>query len=53
VLVQNEASSVVYGMPGEAVAAGVADAVLGLDQIAQRLIELVAGEKHADTHPHR
>jgi two-component system chemotaxis response regulator CheB len=53
VLAQNEATSVVYGMPGEAVAAGVTDAVLGVDQIAQRLIELVSGEKHADTRPHR
>jgi two-component system chemotaxis response regulator CheB len=53
VLAQNEATSVVYGMPGEAVAAGIVDAVLGLDQIAHRLIELVSGEKHADTHPHR
>jgi two-component system chemotaxis response regulator CheB len=53
VLAQNEASSVVYGMPGEAVAAGVADAVLGVDQIAQRLIELVAGGRYADTRPHR
>jgi two-component system chemotaxis response regulator CheB len=43
VLAQDEASSVVYGMPGEAVAAGVVDAVLGVDEMAPRLVELIAG----------
>jgi two-component system chemotaxis response regulator CheB len=55
VLAQDEASSVVYGMPGEAVAAGVVEAVLGIDDIASRLAELIAGGNHADagTHPRR
>jgi two-component system chemotaxis response regulator CheB len=55
VLAQDEASSVVYGMPGEAVAAGVVDAVLGIDDIASRLAELIAGGNHGDagTHPRR
>jgi two-component system chemotaxis response regulator CheB len=48
VLAQDEASSVVYGMPGEAVAAGVVDAVLTIDDMATRLAELVAGGNHAD-----
>jgi two-component system, chemotaxis family, protein-glutamate methylesterase/glutaminase len=41
VLAQDEATSVVFGMPGAAVAANLADAVLPLDQIAPRLAELV------------
>jgi two-component system chemotaxis response regulator CheB len=38
-LVQDEASCVVFGMPREAIAAGAADEVLPLHQIAPRLIE--------------
>ncbi len=38
-LVQDEASCVVFGMPREAIAAGAADEVLALAQIAPRLIE--------------
>lgn len=38
-LVQDEASCVVFGMPREAIAAGAADEVLPLNQIAPRLIE--------------
>ena len=38
-LVQDEASCVVFGMPREAIAAGAADEVLPLAQIAPRLIE--------------
>lgn len=41
VLAQDEASSIVYGMPKEAVAAGVVDAVLALDDIAPRLVHLL------------
>jgi two-component system chemotaxis response regulator CheB len=37
VLVQDEASSVVWGMPGAAVAAGAVHAVLPIPEIAQRL----------------
>lgn len=48
VLAQDEASSVVYGMPGEAVAAGVVDAVLKADEIAPRLAQLVAEGNHVD-----
>ena len=39
VLAQDEASSVVWGMPGAVVSAGLADRVLPLDQIAGALIE--------------
>ena len=42
VIAQDESSSVVYGMPGEAVAAGVVDAVVPVEEIAARLRELVA-----------
>ena len=38
VLVQDEASSVVWGMPGQVVEAGLADRVLPLDQFAGELI---------------
>ncbi|MBT9494856.1 MAG: chemotaxis response regulator protein-glutamate methylesterase, partial [Paucibacter sp.] len=37
--VQDEATCVVFGMPREAIAAGAADEVLPLTQIAPRLIE--------------
>ena len=39
-LAQDEASSVVYGMPREAALLGAADAVLPLDQIAPTLLAL-------------
>ncbi|MCP5408358.1 MAG: chemotaxis response regulator protein-glutamate methylesterase [Chromatiaceae bacterium] len=39
-LVQDEKSSVVWGMPGETVKRGFADEVLGLNKIAQRLVQL-------------
>ena len=42
VFAQDEASSVIYGMPREAARAGVVDAVLGLNSIARRLAEVVA-----------
>jgi two-component system, chemotaxis family, protein-glutamate methylesterase/glutaminase len=42
VLAQDEATSVVFGMPGVVVAAGLADAVLPLDAIAAQLKELAA-----------
>jgi two-component system chemotaxis response regulator CheB len=41
-IAQDEASSVVWGMPGEAVALGAAQLVLPLSAIAARLIALVA-----------
>jgi two-component system chemotaxis response regulator CheB len=40
ILAQSEASSVVFGMPGAAVEAGLADEVVPLDEIAGRLVEL-------------
>jgi two-component system chemotaxis response regulator CheB len=40
VLAQDEESSVVFGMPRDAVAAGVVNAVLGVEQIAPRLVAL-------------
>lgn len=43
VLAQDEATSIVYGMPRAAIAAGVADAVLGIDEMAPSLAELVTG----------
>ncbi|GLW33928.1 chemotaxis-specific protein-glutamate methyltransferase CheB [Actinoplanes regularis] len=41
ILAQDEASSVVWGMPGAVVAAGLADEVLPLDRIASALINRV------------
>jgi two-component system, chemotaxis family, protein-glutamate methylesterase/glutaminase len=43
-IAQDEASSVVFGMPGEAVRLGAAQHVLGVDQIGPMLGRLVAGE---------
>jgi two-component system chemotaxis response regulator CheB len=40
VIAQDEASSVIYGMPREAARAGVVDAVVALNSIARRLMEL-------------
>jgi len=42
VIAQDEATSIVYGMPREAVRAGVVSATLGLSEIAPYLIEAVA-----------
>jgi two-component system chemotaxis response regulator CheB len=39
VIVQDEASSVVWGMPGSVVAAGAADAVFSADRIASGILE--------------
>jgi two-component system chemotaxis response regulator CheB len=43
VIAQNEATSVIYGMPREAVAAGVVDLDLPITEIGPRLAALVAG----------
>jgi two-component system, chemotaxis family, protein-glutamate methylesterase/glutaminase len=43
VLAQDEASSVVYGMPGSAIAAGVVDAVVPLAGMAGRIVNAVRG----------
>jgi two-component system, chemotaxis family, protein-glutamate methylesterase/glutaminase len=53
VLAQDEASSVVYGMPREAVAAGVSDLVVGLDDLAQCLVQFTDVGSHVDPHPRR
>lgn len=45
VIAQDEATSVVYGMPGSAVAAGVADEVLPLDAIAARIDALASSKE--------
>jgi two-component system chemotaxis response regulator CheB len=42
VVAQDEASSVIYGMPGAAVAAGLCDLVLPIDVIAAHILEAVA-----------
>ena len=43
VIAQDEASSVVWGMPGSAAHAGVCSAVLPLDQIAPKIVRLFGG----------
>jgi len=45
VIAQDEATSVVWGMPGAAANAGVCAAVLPLDQIGPRIVRLFGGEK--------
>ncbi|MGI8527694.1 MAG: protein-glutamate methylesterase/protein-glutamine glutaminase [Pseudolabrys sp.] len=45
VIAQDEASSVVWGMPGQVAKAGLASAVLPLNEIAGRLTRLFAGER--------
>lgn len=47
VLVQDEASSVVWGMPGAIARAGLAEGILPLDQLAQVVNERVRGERVA------
>ena len=42
-LAQDEASSVVWGMPGSAVRLGAADEVLPLDRIAERILAIARG----------
>lgn len=41
VIAQDEASSVVWGMPGAVVQAGLADRVVSLDQVATEILKLV------------
>jgi two-component system chemotaxis response regulator CheB len=45
VIAQDEATSVVWGMPGAAAQAGVCTAVLPLDQIAPKIVRVFAGER--------
>jgi two-component system, chemotaxis family, protein-glutamate methylesterase/glutaminase len=45
-IAQDKATSVVFGMPQEAIAKGAVDLVLPLDQLARRALELaVSGER--------
>jgi two-component system chemotaxis response regulator CheB len=39
-IAQDEASSIVFGMPKSAIELGAADEIIGLDHIASRLIHL-------------
>ena len=45
ILAQDEATSVVWGMPGQVAYAGVCSAILPLGEIAPRLQRLFAGER--------
>jgi two-component system chemotaxis response regulator CheB len=45
VVAQDEATSVVWGMPGAAANAGVCSAVLPLDQIAPKVVRLFQGDR--------
>jgi two-component system chemotaxis response regulator CheB len=45
VMAQDEATSVVWGMPGQVAHAGICSAVLPLNEIAPRLTRLFAGER--------
>jgi two-component system chemotaxis response regulator CheB len=45
VIAQDEATSVVWGMPGSAANAGVCSAVLPIDQIAPKLLRLFQGDR--------
>jgi two-component system chemotaxis response regulator CheB len=45
VIAQDEASSVVWGMPGAAANAGICAAVLPLSQIAPKLVRLFSGDR--------
>lgn len=45
VMAQDEATSVVWGMPGAAAHAGICSAVLPLNQIAPKIVRLFSGER--------
>ena len=45
VIAQDEASSVVWGMPGSAAHSGHCSAVLPLDEIAPKVVRLVNGDR--------
>jgi two-component system chemotaxis response regulator CheB len=45
VIVQDEATSVVWGMPGAAANAGICAAVLPLNQIGQKVVRVFAGDR--------
>jgi two-component system chemotaxis response regulator CheB len=45
IIAQDEATSVVWGMPGAAAHAGICSAVMPLDQIPQKVVRLFSGER--------
>ena len=45
VIAQDEATSVVWGMPGAAANAGICAAILPLNQIAPKLVRLFSGDR--------
>ena len=45
VIAQDEASSVVWGMPGAAAHAGICSAILPIDQIAPKLVRMFSGDR--------
>lgn len=45
IIAQDEATSVIWGMPGTAAQAGLCSAVLPLDEIGPRVVRLVNGER--------
>ncbi|MBN1173060.1 MAG: chemotaxis response regulator protein-glutamate methylesterase [Micromonosporaceae bacterium] len=49
IVAQDEASSVVWGMPGAVASAGLADAVLPLDEMASHLIARVTGGRRTSS----
>jgi two-component system, chemotaxis family, protein-glutamate methylesterase/glutaminase len=48
ILVQDEASCVVFGMPAAAISAGLADLVLPLGRLPSQLLECVASERRRE-----
>jgi two-component system chemotaxis response regulator CheB len=44
ILVQDEASSVVWGMPGFVARAGLAEKILPLDRIGEEIVRRVTGQ---------
>lgn len=53
VIAQDEESCVVFGMPREAIRAGVVDSVLSPDEIADQIVMLVRRNQDAAQNPHR
>ncbi len=45
IIAQDEATSVVWGMPGAAAHAGICSAILPLDQIASKIIRVFSGDR--------
>jgi two-component system chemotaxis response regulator CheB len=45
ILVQDEATSVVWGMPGAVVSAGAADKIFPLQEISQEIVRRVAASR--------